>query len=533
MSLDNKNLRYIFSSPGLHRAYCSDYYDMIGYRTKDNACIVFDGHEIILASEAERFTKIKHDFGLPVQPLLLAFASSPNMSLADITEIRDGLLKQEHDHHECHMYEVFYQSGFEESAILVNDGCGDRDDSITLGYMRANKDPLILKKFPKCNSLCTLYAIAAYSTFSAEFSEGKFMGLAAYGKDNGRKYAWFDQKEGLIGTDYGLVKDDLRMLLRSMDGNPVDVMHAKDVAFTVQKNFEDVVVKVVQYFKNLLKEHGIETDNLCMSGGGILNCPTNSRIIDLGLFKHYYASPQPSDGCAESIGRAYKYFHMSGETIKPQRLKTPYLGLSYDGMKLLHPTRKFGDKYAQISAYLNSGGIVAWYQGGAEYGPRALGHRSFLADPTRKEMLDLLNKVKGREPWRPLAPIVPDRLFHIIFETKNTDMCEYMLRTLPIREKWRPRLQAVCHADGTTRPQLLKREMNPELYDLLMKYFESTGIPCLVNTSLNIKGFPIVETLRDLCDLQDEIVAMDEEVGLLVVLFYKDDCYEVGINIPD
>ena len=358
------------------------------------------------------------------------------------------------------------------------------------------------------------------------------MGLAGYGKDNGYKYIWWDDHIEEIRTDIELV---LRQIDEVRERSGIEeecVMNSKDIAFTVQKNFEDVLEQVVIYFDRLLKDKDIKTKNLCLSGGGILNCPTNSRIIDLGLFDNYYASPQPSDGCADSIGKAYRNMHARGERLLSSRIKTPYLGRSYSPDKIRFPYEKLKDSFDTIVNYLQCGDVIAWYQGGAEYGPRALGHRSFLADPSVKDMLDSLNRIKGREAWRPLAPIVPAELFEEVFGDANCDMCEFMLRTLKIREEWRDRLSAVCHVDGSTRPQILHRESNPELYELLMSYFNATGIPCLVNTSLNINGFPILETPSDLCDLGEELCFMSDITNVRIMFVDNHDFYELHPKRP-
>ena len=143
-------------------------------------------------------------------------------------------------------------------------------------------------------------------------------------------------------------------------------------------------------------------------------------------------------------------------------------------------------------------------------------------------MLDEINRIKGREWWRPLAPVVPEELFGRLFDVNNVDMCEFMLRTLHIKEKWKNKLNAVWHVDGTTRPQLLKREVNPELYDLLMYYYRQTGIPCLINTSLNINGFPIVETPADFCDLIEEVGYVENVPTVKPVFVDRGSFYEVS-----
>ena len=515
------NLRYFFSGGGSSRQYARNYEEEHG--TKDNACVVFDGTEVIFASEAERLSRIKHDWTTAFLNLLLFKLRGDFDHEQEVIEVKDALLSG--NHHESHIYEVFYQSGFKESAVLVNDGYGNFDDCLTLTYMKEGEAPLIFEKHYLPHSPAVTYGAFAREIFKQEFAEGKLMGLAGYGKDNGEKYVKWDEETGCPET---IQIPQLRELLSECMGKSNDVMLARDIAHTLQKNYEDTMVEVVKHLKTILEREGIATRNLCMSGGGVLNCPTNSRIVELELFDNYYGSPQPSDGCAESIGRAYRTMELNGEKLKSSRLKTPYLGVTHPAKELVNPSVPRKNPTERILNHIKNGGVVAWCQDGAEYGPRALGHRSFLADPTKKEMADALNKIKGREKWRPLAPIVPDRLFRHIFDVKNTDMCEYMLRTLTIREEWQPKLQAVCHIDGTTRPQLLKRELNPLLFDILMTYFEKTGVPCLVNTSLNINGYPIVETPFDFGCLIDEVGFMKDVPQVMGIFVEKKDAWEVG-----
>ena len=502
------------------------------YRTDDNAFIVLNGTKLVFASEVERFTHVKHDYAFPLQPLMIYQDNCSRLGL-ECAKCFDGIYSSKRDHHMSHIYESFYQSGFKESAVLVNDGYGSQEECVTLAYIEEGKEPLILKKFDNWATPSGIYGMVARELFNDEHPEGKLMGLAGYGKSTERKYLWWDEQDKRIDWDRERLREDIRSCKSSEEWNEEGVLAARDIAFEFQKNYEEVLVEIVKHFASLLDNSEINTSNLCLSGGGILNCPTNSRIVDLNLFKNYYASPQPGDGCAESVGRAISYMKDCGEELESHRLSSPYLGMKYPANELTGSGTVLSAPITDIMSHIEKGGVVAWYQGRAEYGPRALGHRSFLADPQNPEMLDALNKIKGRENWRPLAPIVPEELFKRIFEVENTDMCEFMLRTLKIKEKWRPTMRAVCHIDGTTRPQCLKRSTNPKLYDLLMAYFEKNHVPCLINTSLNINGFPIVETPRDLCDLAEEITFMDDVSDVMTVFVDDTKIYRVEPEKPE
>ncbi len=516
-------LYYAFSNDSSGRPYCLE--SLTGVGTKDNACIAFDGSQIVFASEMERFSKKKHDVRVPLwSEYAMREHCVNNLGFKDIRKSK-AIVKA--NHHLNHIYECFYQSGFHESAVIVNDGMGNLDDCITLAYMKEGSKPLILRKFPRRDSLCNLYARISGEIFKREHCEGKLMGLAPYGESLDSDFVTWDRNLREITIDENQLLTEINKFNSATEKNG-NVMLTKNAAYTIQKNFEDVISEIMLYFYQLLESKDLKVNNLCLSGGGILNCPTNSKIVDLGLFEHYYASPQPCDGCAESIGRCFRDLEAQGFSLESRRLTTAYLGAIYEHDKLTRSYVNLNNPLSEIANRIRSGELVLWYQDGSEYGPRALGHRSFLADPTKKEMLDDINRIKGREWWRPLAPVVPEELFGRLFNDSNTDMCEFMLRTLSIKGKWKNKLNAVCHVDGTTRPQLLKKEVNPELYDLLMTYYAQTSIPCLINTSLNINGFPIVETPADFCDLIEEIGHIESARSIMPVFVERGSFYEVS-----
>lgn len=485
-----------------------------GILNKDYATIVTLGNKVIYALAEERLSGVKHD-GMCKYLGLDNFRKYYKDLISDLGEPTCLPPKEGNEHHIDHIYDVFYNSGFKESAVLVVDGCGTENDSITLAYMVENEKPVILKKFSKDESIGILYGRTAtfclggskYNDPNCDhmnlFLEGKFMGLAPYG--NPYDYSYFRFNKDHIDIDRPRYQEDTHKYnnLRSES-----ILYTTRVAATVQRDFENCVVDIVEYLYKLLLKNNIHTDNLCLSGGCILNCPTNSKIVKQGLFKHYYSTSNPGDGGATNIGAVYRSLEKLGIKLESRRL-SPFLGYSYTMEDILGDLA-FEDnsnndpeiKYENLignTIYIHllvSGKILAWYQGSSEWGPRALGHRSFLADPSKSDTLVKLNNIKGREIWRPLAPIIPEELFSMVFEDAdgNNDMADLMLRTYTIKPEWRSKLRAVCHIDNTTRPQLLKKNVNSKLYKLLMEWYGRTGIPGLVNTSLNIDGKPMMDT---------------------------------------
>ena len=513
-----------------------------GVENHDTSVFVVKEGKIVYANAEERFSLVKHDGRSPINVIVDIKKHFDNELINKLAGWQRKVNGFVISHHISHIYEVFYNSGFDEAAVFINDGCGTENDCITLAYMKRGEKPIILKKFKMEYSLGWLYSIFSNCIFmkfntSISWQEGKLMGLASYGKpipgltlvdivDGELVWNIKVLKElGIIFTQNEELKNVKRCLI-----NEYPILVQANYAATLQRDFENCSIKAVQLLHSLLKKNGIETKNLCMSGGCILNCPTNSKIIDLGLFEHYYASPNPTDG---GVGLGFLYYKLIEEdkqnAFQYKRLESPYLGHNYsyeEILKDLNYLKEAGEyrkwiinleepPYNLLCSYLADQKILCWYQGGAEFGPRALGHRSLLADPRTFNMNQKLNHIKGREPWRPLAPVVPEELFKDVFEVENTDLCEFMLRTLKIKDKWVPMLRGVCHVDGTARPQLLKKSLNPELYNLLMVWYKKTGCPALINTSLNAAGLPIIERSGQVLEFMHEANTSDL-VGVFV-----------------
>lgn len=408
------------------------------------------------------------------------------------------------NHHQQHCAASFYASGFKSALGLVVDGSGDLNDSITLFKCSKENGIFELKKFNKEYSLGDFYSKASQSMGLGKNSEGKLMGLASYWKSD-LSYSNFDLETKEMKQS-GLWNWFLSLNPYPFDDGLADPIHYIRAAGDVQKIFNNTILDLIKY----LKSFDPSEENLVISGGCMLNCSANAEIEKQGLFKNIYCFPATNDA-GISLGTAYLNALEVCENKETKRLEHVYLGINYPKSKT--PLRLKEIHYNRIKDYsiettvkdLIDNKVIAWYQGRSEAGPRALGHRSLLASPCHRRVLDFINKeIKGREPFRPLAPIVLDKYYLDIFDDPNPEnLTPFMLKNVVIKEEWRHKIPAVCHIDNTARPQYLKREVNPELYDLIETFYKETGIPMLINTSLNGKGEPIIETFENLVRFLD------------------------------
>ncbi|MDB5049477.1 MAG: putative carbamoyl transferase, carbamoyltransferase [Fibrobacteres bacterium] len=436
------------------------------------------------------------------------------------------------DHHLSHAAGAFLPSPFEEAAIVTVDGVGEWTTT-AYGMGRGSSVELLRDiRFP--HSLGLLYsAITAYLGFSVNNSEYKVMGLSPYGRMDrsaGRgsagdkaanpMYSKLRQvidihEDGSyrLDMDYFLFQHSDRMpaeRLCRLLGGPVRrpeeelLPRHKDVAAAVQMITEDVVLAILRH-----AHHVTGCPNVVLSGGVALNSVCNGRILAETEFKNIWIQPNAGDA-GNSMGAAlFAHCAVLGRP-RSYRLDHAYLGPEFSGAEIgkflsdkgIRHSR-FASREALVSEaarLLHAGQVVGWFQGRMEWGPRALGARSILADPGRPDMQAILNeKVKHREAFRPFAPAVcaedADEYFQC--DSPLPLPADFMLMVYPIREKWRARLPAVTHVDGTGRLQTVRRAANPLYYDLIKEFGTLSGIPMLVNTSFNIRGEPIVCTPGD------------------------------------
>ena len=395
-------------------------------------------------------------------------------------------------HHLAHAASAHFASPHERSAVLVADGRGERA-SLLLGHGREREIvPVASQELP--HSLGLLYEeLTVHLGFHRSSDEYKVMALASYGEPR-----FLDELRRLVATDgrggFRVAPIDFARFAPALaPGGDFDSAHA-DLASSVQRRLEEVLLDLSRF---LHEQTGERT--LTMAGGVALNCVANSRLLAEGPFDDIWVQPAAGDA-GTALGAAMIVAAELGDTVRP--MAGADLGRGFDdrhvedllGVAEL-PHERPGDLADEVAAILADGGVVAWFQGRAEFGPRALGHRSLLADPRAAGNLERLNDIKGREQFRPVAPMVLLERAAEIFE--GAIPSPYMLFTHGVRDAWRDRIPAVVHVDGTARVQTVDRRREPLVARMLDAFERRTGVPVVVNTSLNTAGRPMVDHPRD------------------------------------
>jgi carbamoyltransferase len=426
-------------------------------------------------------------------------------------------------HHLAHAASAFYPSGFEDSLILVSDGMGEIH-SMTVASGRG-ADITILKQIPAFHSLGILYGVfTLYLGFYMGMDEYKVMGLAPYG--NPRRYfdavmAFVKLKEDgtytvpLFASDRTLSEAEthagvLRVLAEKFgparDPEAEITQHHKDLGAALQAVLQACQMHVLRHFK---KETGLR--NLCMAGGVALNCSANGVIRRSRMFERMFVQPAAGDD-GTAIGAALYAQRLQDKSFRPVEMGMPLWGPEFaetemrqvfDGRVVFTKAESYEDLSRDVAKRLAEGQIVAWFQGRMEFGPRALGSRSILADPRDPNMRDRINSlVKKREAFRPFAPVVAKEAATTYFDIAEGDEQTYahMLYVTPVRPAYRERLPAITHVDGSARVQTVFEEHSPRLWRLLKDFEQLTGLPILLNTSFNVKGQPIVCTPQEALD---------------------------------
>ena len=437
------------------------------------------------------------------------------------------------EHHLSHAASAFFCSPFEEAAILTVDGVGEWTTA-SMGVGKGT-DLRLLREIRFPHSLGMLYsAFTAFLGFEVNEGEYKVMGMAPYGQP---RYA--EQVRKLIRQDgdgsfrleldyfsfhysttrgyngrferlFGPPRDPRRAFGRP-DGHggeePLDADDQRyaDIAASVQLVTEETLVALAQA---LHRETGLT--RLCMAGGVALNSVANARILRETPFEELYVHPSAGDGGGAVGAALYGHHALLG---KPRQfvMRHAYWGQEHGPAEIEAFLKSANVRYdlveddelrvERVASALTEGKVVGWFQGRFEWGPRALGNRSILADPRRAEMKEVVNsKIKFREPYRPFAPsVLVERAaeYFDLADPQSTYPARFMLLVVKVRDGQRTAVPATTHVDGTGRVQVVIREANPTYHRLIERFGEATGVPVLLNTSFNLRGEPIVASPAD------------------------------------
>ena len=421
------------------------------------------------------------------------------------------------EHHLSHAAYSFLTSPFQESAILTVDGVGEWATT-SMGTGKENKIELT-KDLRWPHSVGMLYSAFTYFLgFRVNEGEYKLMGLSAYGKpkyydlimeklidlkDDGSfhlnmKYFAFTYDKVMTNKKFSAL---FNCSVRTEDG-PAEQIHY-DIAASAQKVLEEILMRMVRYIH---KNTGQK--NLCLGGGVALNGVANYKILKEGPFENIFIPPSPGDAGSALGAALYGYYSIQNKQRsieKDNSIKVSnevFIGPEYSNEDIENFLNEKGisfEKYERqqllekVAKLISEQNVVGWYQGRMEWGPRALGNRSILSDPRNPKMKDILNeKIKHREGFRPFAPSILEEYASEYFELEISS--PYMLLVTKVKKP--DQIPAVTHVDGTARVQTISRITNELYYDLINEFYKLTNVPVLINTSMNVRGEPIVNTLE-------------------------------------
>lgn len=407
-------------------------------------------------------------------------------------------------HHLAHAASAYYPSGFDSAAILVIDGIGEADCSM---LARGEGNHIrVIESLSYPHSIGFVWEHTSVYLGFSPYDAAKVMGLAAYGDPRvfRREFAAILQ----IG-EQGYAVDAEAIGFHSVDPRGLDALfgprrepdgdflpHHMNVAAALQDATDAAVVSLLRRL-----EHIVGGERLCLAGGVALNCVTNSRIARMTGFHDIFIPSAPHDA-GTAVGAALAAHCAQRGANRPSGGDSPYLGPEYDEREVLAAVRAAGltprkckDAAREAADMVADGNIVGWFQGRMEFGPRALGNRSLLADPRRPDTRAILNRrVKHREDFRPFAPSVLAEEAEEWFDIGPLSPShEFMLFACPAKPGRAERIPAVMHEDGTARVQIVRRAANPRYHALIAHFFKRTGVPLVLNTSFN-DSEPIVCT---------------------------------------
>jgi carbamoyltransferase len=496
------------------------------------ACLLVDG-KLIAFAEEERFTRLKHaprvhphraiEFCLRYAGLTAADVNAtavgferptpgdltteaiaqyvagilpgsalhiPAVHLSTDTDlVRYGEMYH-YDHHLAHAASAFTPSGFDEANVISLDGWGGRLSGL-LGYQRRGHPLQVIGEISPHNSWGELYGLVTRQLgFRFHSGEGKTMGLASYGSPDDRLLPdWCDDSFGL--PDVGRYRQYLHEITPRDPREPLTKRH-QNLAATLQHYYERSLLRMARHLFARTSSR-----NFVLAGGVALNCTGNGKLAAQEFVDRIFIQPASHDAGTALGAAILAHEQLTGSPCAID-FDHAYWGPDYSDDDVRNLLRSAQVNYRDVdpveaaaSAILDNKAI-GWFQGRAEAGPRALGARSILANPADYNNLDRVNRIKRREPWRPLAPSVLEERFFDVFDMRA--LSPYMLMAGAVRKEWVDRLPAIVHVDGSARPQAVSRQTNPLYHRLLTTLDARAGIPVVLNTSFNLDDEPLVNS---------------------------------------
>lgn len=470
---------------------------------------------------------------------------------------RNDIIVEGISHHLAHAYSTFYTSPFNKSMILVADGAGDivndKIEAESLYIADKNKIKLVEQRlqdipssyaerktfyklpyiipqdYHKQISLARKYEQITYLLGFKWGQSGKTMGLAPYGNDIIKLDKKFVKDTTIDLTINDILKEIDQLIKDNNSSYTIFIdKNKKHIAKSIQNILEKIVIEYIENLYNIYK-----IGNLCLAGGLFLNCVLNHKILKNTKIQNIHIIPSSGDD-GQSIGAAfYLYKKYFGNIINKKSI-SPFLGLSYSNTFILETLKEYKMKYEfltdselikEITSLLEKGFVLGLLRGRSEMGPRALGHRSILASPKEYYTREHLNRyVKHRETFRPFAPIVTadEQFKYFDLEAESP----YMLYTANIKAKYRVKLGAIAHIDGSSRVEAISKEEDSFLFNLLKEFKNISSFPMLLNTSFNLAGEPIIESPSDAIR-----TFLKSNIDFLVLENYiikKDYCNEIS-----
>jgi carbamoyltransferase len=518
-------------------------------RTQDASVCLMQGSRLLWAIQKERLTRQKHHWGRlgdvrdyygprlpwpeqPIDVVVECFSSDEEIrqlaqydeELATTLRLAPGCRRAHISHHLAHVYSVFHPSPFREAAVMIADGQGSPVSELSdhwsgaayvpgdwrevASFYRADRESILCigkqlwdRDDARLVGLGMFYFLLTQTMFPGEGNEGKVMGLAPHGNPRALGLPPLDVLDGQVHIPEGW-RAILRERERFLYGQPgVAFADCANLAAAGQRAFEDALVEVARW---LHLETGLP--NLCFAGGTALNCSANERLLRETPFKAVFIPPAPSDagtalGCAlyglTELARESCAYRWTQDYLGPvhERREIEAALVERDDLKIEHLPDN-GALCSRMLELLLGQRVLGLYQGGSEFGPRALGHRSILADPRHAHMREWINaRVKQREWFRPLAPAVLEERASSWFDLPGPS--PFMQFAAPVRPDVMAQVPAITHVDGTARLQTVGADDDPLMRNLLKGFEARTGVPILLNTSFNGKDEPIVETPRE------------------------------------